>query len=56
MVLVHISNGKKLENWQHPEVQGSIQPEAKSAASRNPKVFFGVRHGSLIDELEGKKY
>ena len=35
-------HGSKLEHWQHPEVEGSIQPNALRSASRNPKLFFGV--------------
>lgn len=35
-------HGSKLEHWQHPEVEGSIQPNALRSASRNPKLFFGT--------------
>ena len=34
--------GKKLEGWAHPEIVGSVEPTALSAARRNPKLFWGV--------------
>jgi hypothetical protein len=33
---------KKLEGWAHPEIQGSVEPNALKSASRNPKFFWGV--------------
>jgi len=32
--------GSKLEHWNDPNVEGSIQPSALTEASRNPKLFF----------------
>ena len=38
-----LSYGSKLERWNDPNVEGSIQPNALADASRQPKLFFEVR-------------
>ena len=42
LCLINCTFGLKLEKWHHPDIEGSIQPEALSTALRNPKIFFGV--------------
>merc|ERR1711953_569989 len=37
-----LTHGSKLEHWQHPEIQDSIEPSALQSASRNPKIFGGT--------------
>ena len=38
------SHGSKLEHWNDPNVEGSIQPSVLTEASRNPKLFFEVNY------------
>ena len=38
-----LTYGSKLERWNDPNVEGSIQPNALADASRQPKLFFTVR-------------
>ena len=40
--MMTLTHGSKLEHWQHPEIQDSIEPTALQYASRNPKIFGGV--------------
>ena len=40
--------GLKLEHWQNPSIEGSIEPSALQSAKRNPKVFFGVSTQSKV--------
>ena len=42
LCMINCTFGLKLEKWHHPDIEGSIQPEALSTALRNPKIFFGV--------------
>ena len=41
--------GLKLEHWQNPSIEGSIEPSALQSAKRNPKVFFGVSTQSKVN-------
>ena len=38
-----MANSAKLEKWLDPSIESSVEPSALKSASRNPKLFFGVR-------------
>ena len=41
--MCHVANSAKLEKWLDPSIESSVEPSALRSASRNPKLFFGVR-------------